>query len=107
MARLSRGDVLTVSDAVGRWLGPIDGHGPITLHDGVEPGLAGNGKKPGVDLAGGVPGTANLGTFSHKAVDSASGSDRVFYEGKLAANDWYSRMAASRRPAAAYSAISR
>ncbi len=26
-----------------------------------------------------------------EAVDSASGSDRVFYEGKLAANDWYSR----------------
>jgi len=33
--RLSRGHIFTVSDAVGRWLGPVRGHGPSTLHDGV------------------------------------------------------------------------
>jgi glycosyltransferase involved in cell wall biosynthesis len=35
MARISPGLVLTVSDAVAAWLGPLPGPGPATFHDGV------------------------------------------------------------------------
>lgn len=105
LAKLAPGTVLAVSDAVGAWIGPISGRGPITMHDGVACSSEGTqfGSTPTAVFVGRLNEWKGWDTFVRAAAlaHDEVPSSRFVIAGGVVENDWGAKRAAKAVIAAA------